>query len=295
MKSSFNFVIQLMFIEVDKQDSLLASKELRNQGVRELTLHLRASELLPELSFLCLLCPCLLYPVKSLHPHCPLPWEPTNCFTPFSAPHRPMSVPLSHLVAWYRPGIKSWSQMGLVSTPFCHSLTWHISVSSSEKWAQQHFPAQTILVRTERVYTCRVHRIEQCLAWRLRSSVSIRAVIIHRCPPGSEPGFSGQLSKELTMCIHFQKNRMKYDSTMVWNQRHLEDKIHSVTGCSGEKGSRGGRPKDKVQGGPCLMTQRGVLHWPQKRSRRRRGYGVPSPVLWDCVTLDKLLSGTFPK
>lgn len=55
-----------MFIEVDKQDSFLASKELRNQRVHELTLPLRASELWPELSLFCLLCPRLPHPVESL-------------------------------------------------------------------------------------------------------------------------------------------------------------------------------------------------------------------------------------
>lgn len=42
----------------------------------------------------------------------------------------------------------------------CHSLTWCVSVSSSEKWGQRHFLPQRVVVRTERVCTCRAHRTE---------------------------------------------------------------------------------------------------------------------------------------
>lgn len=58
-------------------------------------------------------------------------------------------------------------------------------------------------MRTERVCICRTHRTEPGL--RKRFSVS-SGFIIYRCPPGTEWGVQGRLSKELMMCIHYQNN-----------------------------------------------------------------------------------------
>lgn len=117
--------------------------------------------------------------------------------------------------------------------------------------------------------------------------MSIRVVIIHLCPPGTEQGLSGRLSKELMMCIHFQNSRMNYNSEMAWNQRHTKDEKRRITRCMGPKGFRDRQPKEKVQAGLMADDPEGSHALDPEAEQKEKGLLTALPCRG---TLDKPLT-----